>query len=226
MFVPDISEIASTFSHKSRAIILVSLLGGARTTSELAKAANIKPQTAIFHLNKLLDLNLIIKIKSGKYSYYKIDREDVANLIETLLNLSKEPKINSLKDSVRSESIKFARLCFNHIGGFLGTSFLEKLLTEEYLINANNLISFTTKGKSFFQSLFFNFEISNPTGKLCRDWSEKSYHLSGDLGYFFYKNLLDLNYIYQKPNSRELYLTELGINFFEKNFHLIYKSIK
>lgn len=221
MVSPDISEISATFAHKSRAIILVSLLGGARTTTELANAANIKPQTAVFHLNKLLKLNLIIKIKLGKYSYYKIEREEVAKLIEMLLNLSKEPKINSLKDSVRSESIKFARLCFNHIAGLLATTLFEKLLDGKYLVLDNNLVLLTDKGEKIFRDLNFKFKSIRPKGELCRDWSEKSYHISGELGKFFYENFLELQYIYLESNTRELKLTNKGKESLKYYFNII-----
>ncbi|MGL5576083.1 MAG: ArsR/SmtB family transcription factor, partial [Sarcina sp.] len=88
MINPDISEIASIFADKSRSIMLIGLLGGARTTSELASLAKIKPQTATFHLNKMVALKFIEKIKYRKYSYYKLTNENVAKILELFMRLS------------------------------------------------------------------------------------------------------------------------------------------
>lgn len=222
MIYPDISEIATIFSNKSRSIILTSLLGGARTTTELSKAANIKPQTATFHLNKMVAINLIKKEKLGKYSYYKIENEEVANLIETLMNLSKEPTVKSLKESVRSDSIKFARLCFNHIGGKLGVSLLDKLLQLNfaYLIEKNVIL--TNLGLSSLNSMGLIIPKESSNGFLCKDWSEKNYHLSGPLGSSLYNNLYDLNLISLKENSREILLTIKGKNFLKNELNLTF----
>lgn len=43
---PRVDDIASLIADSSRSIMLMSLLGGQRTSGELAKAAGIKPQTA------------------------------------------------------------------------------------------------------------------------------------------------------------------------------------
>lgn len=222
MIYPDISEIAAIFSDKSRSIILTSLLGGARTTTELSKAANIKPQTATFHLNKMVAVNLIVKEKLGKYSYYKIENEEVANLIETLMNLSKEPIINSLKESVQSDSIKFARLCFNHIGGKLGVALLDKLLKLNfvYIIEKNVILS--NLGLSSLKTIGLIIPKESTTGFLCKDWSEKSYHLSGPLASSLYKNLYNLNLILLKENSREISLTTKGSNFLRDKLNLTF----
>ena len=143
LITPDISEVAAIFSDKSRAIMLVELLGGARTTGELAKIANIKPQTATYHLNKMADNKLIIKNRFGRNSYYKIASEDVAKILEALLQLSKDPKIKSLKESIKSEQIRFARLCYDHIAGKLGVILFNKLIELNYAKVIGNSVFLT-----------------------------------------------------------------------------------
>ncbi|MGL4874714.1 MAG: helix-turn-helix domain-containing protein [Clostridium sp.] len=220
MITPDISTIASIFSDKSRAIMLVELLGGARTTGELAKASKIKPQTATYHLNKMVELNIIKNNKYGKNSYYKIENEEIAKVLEMLMQLSKEPKISSLKESVQSEQIRFARLCYDHIAGRLGVKIFEKLIDDEYIEVKGNSIFITDKGRLNLKKMGFTIEGKKYSGELCRDWSEKSNHISGELGTMIYVNLLKLGLIEKDKETRKLFITNKGREFFREEFNL------
>ncbi|MGL5647985.1 MAG: ArsR/SmtB family transcription factor [Clostridium sp.] len=216
MITPDISNIASIFSDKSRAIMLVELLGGARTTGELAKVAGIKPQTATYHLNKMVGLNIIKNNKYGKNSYYKIESEDIAKILELLMQLSKEPKITSLKESVRSKQIRFARLCYDHIAGKLGVEIFNKLIKNEYVEVLGTSVFLTDEGKDRFKEIGFEVGEEKYIGELCRDWSEKSNHIAGEIGVMIYSNLLNLGLIEKDKESRKLFLTNEGKEFLKE----------
>ncbi|MGL4850254.1 MAG: ArsR/SmtB family transcription factor [Clostridium sp.] len=220
MITPDISTIASIFSDKSRAIMLVELLGGARTTGELAKASKIKPQTATYHLSKMVKLNIIKNNKYGKNSYYKIENEEIAKVLEMLMQLSKEPKISSLKESVQSEQIRFARLCYDHIAGRLGVRIFDKLIDEEYIEIKGKSIFITDKGKLKFKKVGFTIEDKKYSGELCRDWSERSNHISGEIGSMIYSNLLKFDLIEKDKETRKLFLTNKGREFLKEEFDL------
>jgi DNA-binding transcriptional ArsR family regulator len=57
---PDIASIAGLMGEPARAAILVALVGGrALPAGELAIIGNVAPQTASFHLRKLMDAALI-----------------------------------------------------------------------------------------------------------------------------------------------------------------------
>lgn len=219
MIDPDISKIAAIFHDKSRSRMLVTLLGGARTTTYLAKSANITIQTASYHLNKMASLNFIEKVRLGKYSYYKISNEDVVKLIELLMKMSDDPKITSLKESVRSDALKFARICFDHMAGKLAVTILDKFISLKFLKLYGESVVLTPLGYETLNKLNISLPL-DCSGSLCNDWSEKSIHVSGELGRLLLKNFFDLKYVYENSESRELKLTANGKSFLSKNFNI------
>lgn len=94
---PNIAEIVSLMAESSRAAILTSLMDGRfHTAGELADMAAITPQTASFHLAKLVEGGLIIVEKHGRFRYYQLANQEIANILETLLSVAPTPKVNSL----------------------------------------------------------------------------------------------------------------------------------
>lgn len=77
---PNMAEIAALLGETSRATILASMMDGRfHTASELAYMAAIKPQTASFHLAKLVEGKLIKVEKQGRHRYFQL-------VVRTLLN--------------------------------------------------------------------------------------------------------------------------------------------
>lgn len=97
---PNISALTSLLSEKSRATILAGLMDGKfHTASELAYMAGIKPQTASFHLAKLVENNIVISENNGRFRYFQLANQEVANTLEILMAISPPPEIRSLKQS-------------------------------------------------------------------------------------------------------------------------------
>ncbi|MDO4536520.1 MAG: helix-turn-helix domain-containing protein, partial [Clostridium perfringens] len=119
----------------------------------LAKSANIKPQTATSHLNKMLDGNLIIKDIYGKYHYYKLASKEIANFLETMLCLCEEDEITSLKQSMQSQELKNARLCYDHVAGKLGILIRNRLLQKRYIVKRENKFILTSRGITFLKNI-------------------------------------------------------------------------
>lgn len=192
----------------------MSLLGGQRTAGELAKTAGIKPQTATFHLSKMVSAGIIEKYAYGKYRYFKLANEDIAKLLELLMKLSKSPKINSLKQSIHSKVLRNARLCYDHIAGKLGVELKEALLKYKYIELENDTFYITELGyKKFIELGIIKNRVENIrslNGAKCYDWSEKDYHIAGKLGYTIAAGLIELCWIKKSPISRELEITEVG----------------
>ncbi|MCH5138502.1 helix-turn-helix transcriptional regulator, partial [Clostridiaceae bacterium UIB06] len=211
---PMINDIASLIAEPSRCIMLMSLLGGQRTAGELAKTAGIKPQTATFHLSKMVSAGIIEKYAYGRYRYFKLFNEDIAKLLELLMKLSKSPKISSLNQSIHSQALRNARLCYDHIAGKLGVKLTEALLKSNYIELENDIFYITELGyKKFIElGIIKNRlkDIKSLNGAKCYDWSEKEYHIAGKLGYIIATGLIELCWIKKSLISRELEITEVG----------------
>lgn len=222
----EMTKIGSVLSDKSRVTILLTLLGGPRTAGELAKSANIKPQTATSHLNKMLDCNLITKSIYGKYHYYKLASKEIASFLETMLSLCKEDEITSLKQSMQSQELKNARLCYDHVAGKLGILIRNFLLEKTYIVKRENKFILTSKGISFLKDININTFKNLPYDKIkedfqgyeCFDWSEDTYHIGGNLGKVICDNLFSLGWVVRHKLGRELKVTPLGSIQLIKNF--------
>ncbi|MBW9154398.1 helix-turn-helix transcriptional regulator [Clostridium estertheticum] len=221
---PMVNDIASLIADPSRCIMLMSLLGGQRTAGELAKTACIKPQTATYHLSKMVSAGLIEKTIYGRYRYFKLANEDIAKLLELLMKLSKSPIIKSLNQSIHSKSLRKARLCYDHLAGKLGIKLTEALLKTSYVKLENDIFYITELGINKLVELEIIKQdmenIKDQSGIKCYDWSEKSYHIAGKLGYTLANGLIKLGWFKKSLTSRELKITEIGKVNLYKNFNI------
>lgn len=211
---PMVNDIASLIADSSRCLMLMSLLGGQRTAGELAKTACIKPQTATYHLSKMVSAGLIEKTIYGRYRYFKLANGDIAKLLELLMKLSKSPKIKSLNQSIHSKSLRKARICYDHLAGKLGIKITHAFLKASYVKLENDIFYITDLGINKLVELEIikqgKKNIKNQSGIRCYDWSEKSYHIAGKLGYTIANGLIKLGWIEKSLISRELKITEIG----------------
>ena len=82
----ELADFFSAFSDSTRLKILVNLLEGEKTVTEICNLTGIS-QSAISHqLTKLRIMKLVKGTKSGKFTYYTLDDEH----IEMIINFSLE----------------------------------------------------------------------------------------------------------------------------------------
>ena len=222
---PNIAEIASLLGQTSRATMLASMMDGRfHTASELAYMAAIKPQTASFHLAKLVDGKLIKVEKQGRHRYFQLAGEDIAQLLESFLAMSPPPEVRSLKQSSQMKILQDARTCYDHLAGKLGVQLTESLLNKGYLELDQKQFVITAEGAQFFTD--FGLDLDELTRKrrsfshACLDWSERRYHLGGALGHGLLTQLLNLEWIMRVPSIRAIKITEKGRAGFKEVFNL------
>lgn len=105
----NITQTAQLIGDATRMSILMDLSGmHALTASELAKSANVSPQTASSHLKKLIEGNLIIVRRQGRFRYYQLSNEEVAKAIESIANVSGPLVSNSLNDFTKKKKLELA----------------------------------------------------------------------------------------------------------------------
>ena len=225
-FEYDISKIAKILGDINRATMLIALMQGkALTAGELALYANISPQTASNHLQKLLHAKLISCNTSGRHRYYRLTSSKVATAIESLGVLSTEIKTPLERHKHLTDDICFARTCYDHLAGKLSIFIVNALHKQNILQNNNQYFSVTAKGKRFFQQL--NIDVDDlkrqrrQFAKCCLDWTEREYHIAGSLGaallnYFLTQRLI----IYATHKPRVVVLTTAGKLWLANNLHL------
>ncbi|MDM5233956.1 ArsR/SmtB family transcription factor [Lysinibacillus pakistanensis] len=222
---PNIAEIASLLGETSRATMLASMMDGRfHTASELAYMAAIKPQTASFHLAKLVDGKLVKVEKQGRHRYFRLAGEDIAQLLESFLAMSPPPEVRSLKQSSQMKVLQDARTCYDHLAGKLGVQLTESLLNASYLELDQKQFVITTEGEKFFADFGLDLDefkkMRRSFSHACLDWSERRYHLGGALGHGLLTHFLNLEWITRVPSIRAIKVTEKGRTGFKEVFNM------
>jgi DNA-binding transcriptional ArsR family regulator len=79
--------------------MLAALLDGrALTAIELAYAARITPQTASFHLAKLIEAGLLTTTKNGRHRYFRLASPKVFEMLDSIMTvaIANKPKFRPL----------------------------------------------------------------------------------------------------------------------------------
>ncbi|ODP28314.1 putative HTH-type transcriptional regulator YdfF [Paenibacillus nuruki] len=222
---PNIAEVASLLAEPSRATILTSLMDGRfHTASELALMTGITPQTASFHLSKLIEGRLINFEKHGRHRYYELANQDIASILESFLTLSSPPEVRSLRQSSQVQSLREARTCYDHLAGKLGVDLTDAMLANQYITTGETEFIVTAKGEVFFAhfglDLYMLKRKRRAFSHACLDWSERRHHLAGALGQGLMHQLFDLGWIVRVPSIRAVQVTEQGAQGFKNVFDL------
>ena len=81
--LPNITKIAVALSNHSKMLVLDSLMDKrGHTLLEIAREANIQPQTASYHLQNFINNGWVKMEKSGRFHCFFLVSDQVAALIE------------------------------------------------------------------------------------------------------------------------------------------------
>ncbi|WLD94699.1 helix-turn-helix transcriptional regulator [Alkalihalobacillus sp. AL-G] len=212
---PDLTKIVSLLNDASRAAILDLLMDGKpHPASELALFAKIKPQTASFHLNKMLEIGIVSVERHGRHRYYKLTNNDVACLIESLYSVSPQSKPNSFNEARERKQIEYARTCYDHLAGFVGVQVTDALSKKGYIEKMELDFIVTQTGENFFENLDIDIDFHESKrrsfARCCLDWSERQHHLAGSLGNALLESMFDRNWIKRIPKTRAIEVTSTG----------------
>src|SRR5271170_3390283 len=184
---PNIARIAALLGDAARADALTALLADrALTASELASIAGVTKQTMSAHLSKLLGASLIAVDQQGRHRYFRLDDEDVAGLLESLMGVAFRTGAVRLLSSPREPALRKARVCYDHLAGELGVLAYESLLRNDLLEMSRKGLRLSTSGTEWFRSAGVDPDSAACRRRTfcrpCMDWSERRYHLAGSLG--------------------------------------------
>lgn len=228
--LPNITMIASALTNVTKLTILDSLMDArGHTLLELAKSANVTPQTASYHLKKFIELNWVRAEKSGRFHYFFLEDEQVAKLIEVFSPVSFEEPTVSMKQAIETDHIRHFRSCYDHMAGYVGQEITSSLITHNFLFENEHKLELTESGK-----MFFEHQLSIDIGQLqkqkrqfitsCLDWSERKHHLGGALGHSLYLFFQNQHFILPDKNfKRALSLTPNGTTFLKETFGIFLK---
>jgi len=196
--------------------------GRALTASELALAAQIRPQTASTHLAKLTEAGLLSVVRSGRHRHFRLASPTVVDMIDRIVAvaLAKRPRYRPLSRQARALSA--ARICYDHLAGRLSVDLTDSFVARKYVVLDDEAAEITTAGARFFTA----FRIELPTlrstrrhsCRLCLDWTERRPHIAGALGAALTKRYFDLGWMERMRRSHAVIVTRLGRRGFQETF--------
>lgn len=232
---PDIAFIAALMGDAARSRMLIALMGGqALTATELALEADITAQTASSHLSKLVEGNLLRVRKQGRHKYFQLQSRQVAELLESLLNVSAAIASPKAILGPADHGLRRARVCYDHLAGEMGVALYDSLSRQQLLAQEGDDIKLTDTGRAFFASRGVapgllgtphdgpeaprQSHSRRPVCKSCLDWSERRSHLAGALGQWILKDILARGWAKKALDTRALHFSAPGLTAFRKGY--------
>jgi len=206
--------------------MLMELMSGrALPAGVLASAANVTPQTASEHLQRLTENGFVNVHRQGRHRYYSLAAPEVADAIESMLALTvvarEDARGNLAVPSLGT--LAHARTCYAHLAGWLGVMIADALQHKHYLVPcAGRRFALTEAGRDWFEELGVALPARAELNlaRQCLDWTERRPHLAGKLGVAMYKRFLALRWIEPARTSRVLRVTLKGRQAFSRHLHI------
>lgn len=226
-----------------RAKILLALGDGrALPASVLADEAGVGASTASAHLSKLVEGGLLRVERHGRHRYFRIAGPAVGELIEALARVSPPAPVRSLRQGSTAQAVRFARTCYDHVAGMLGTQLMQALLERELLTGGDGVFDPSSADEDRPASFGFDLDYRlTPSGvreltafgidfdslpsrrpliRYCVDWSEQRHHLAGSLGAALADRMIELGWVRKAQRSRALHISEDGFEGLHEHFGL------
>src|SRR5205814_1616549 len=127
--------------------------GQALTATELAGLAGVTKQTVSAHLAKLLDARLVAVESQGRHRYFRLDNQDVAQLLESLMGVAYRTGAVRLRASPREPALRKARVCYDHLAGELGVLVFDGLEQRRFLRAGGDGLQLSGSGRRFFEDI-------------------------------------------------------------------------
>ena len=220
---PQLAELAGLIADPGRARILSRLMDGrAQTASELALLAGVTPQTASWHLSRLVQRALLKVERRGPRRLYRLATPLVAQMLEGMMTVAVTGPQASRPLARIDDQMRRARTCYDHLAGELGVAVTDALRERGYLVLDQDAGELTGAGLAFLGGL--GLDLRSPVRRrraLCRpclDWSERLPHLAGRAGASIADLAFQRDWIRRRPQGRSVEITAAGLAAFKNLF--------
>jgi len=211
----DVAAAAALLAEPARAALVVALTEHeALPASALAAHAGIAPSTASEHLRRLVDGRFIVARSNGRHRYFSLADPAVAEAVEALAIVAPQPPVRSLREATRSELIREARTCYDHLAGRLGVALAAALERREVVVRRNGGYELARGAEALCAELEIDLaELEaqrRPVVRGCLDWSERELHVAGALGAALTSRFFELGWIRRRKGGRAVEVVDKG----------------
>lgn len=192
-----VSEIGSLIGDPARCAMLMALMDGrALTATELAAAAGVAPPTASAHLAQLTNAGLLEVLRQGRHRYHRIASPEVARLMEGVMAVAAQaPASRRISTGPRDQRLRRLRTCYDHLAGSVAVAIAEALVGAGHLELHAEGGRITASGARLLEALPVELGAGPRFVRPCLDWSERRFHLGGELGAALQRALVSKGWI-------------------------------
>lgn len=211
------SRIAEALGDPVREAMVSALADGkALPAGELAAVAGISPQSASAHLQKLVDARVLSVWAQGRFRYYRIRNDDVAALIERLVDLATRNSVRQPR-AMPAAQLQQSRTCYHHLAGQLGVLLSNALIRRRLVAIDGRIGRVTEQGLAWCRAEQIDFDPKRlPHLRLCNDWTERVPHFAGPFANAILARLVETRGVAAHRIPRALRITEKGRAFFDR----------
>lgn len=211
----DLAAVASLIADRNRAGILITLLSGRpQSGSALAEATGISRSLASAHLKKLVAGGLVRAERDGRQRLYSLAGQPVADALETLMAFARPVPVRSLSGSTRMRTLRWARMCYDHLAGVVGVGVTEALLERSAVRLVDGSFVVGPGGDGLFGSLGIDVDgLRRQRRQLlrpCMDWTERRHHLAGGVGAAVAAEFSSRGWLRHREGTRIVVVTPAG----------------
>ena len=217
-----LSAAAALIADPARAAMLVELLGGrALTAGELARAANVSPQSASQHLGKLVDGGMLVAQPEGRHRYYRMAGPEVGFALEALGVIATTRPSGPVPRTPHDEALCCARTCYDHLAGRIAVELTAALERTGILIPAASRdYNLGPDAPAWLASLDIDIDSlrrgRRSLARRCLDWTERRPHVGGALGARLLATFIERAWVQRKRDTRAVRITDRGIHALEE----------
>jgi hypothetical protein len=122
--------------------------------------------------------------------------------------------VRTLREATRSELIREARTCYDHLAGRLGIALARGLERKGVLASQDGAFIIGPRAKPRLAALDIDLEEiagqRRPLVRGCLDWSERELHVAGALGAAIATRLFELGWIARREANPSVAVTTAG----------------
>jgi len=205
----DVAAAAALLAEPARAALVVALTEDeALPASELAARAGVAPSTASEHLRRLVAGGFLVSRKNGRHRYFSLADPAVADAIEALAIVAPQPPVRSLREATKSELIRAARTCYDHLAGRLGVDLAAAMERQRVVVRRNGDYALGPEAQRHCEALGIDLaELEahrRPVVRGCLDWSERELHVAGGLGAAVANRFFEFGWIRRREGNRSV----------------------
>lgn len=216
----NFAPAARLLASSARAAVVDALLEGqALPAGELAALAGVGAPTISEHLSELVGGGLITVTTAGRHRYYQLAGPEVAEALEALARICPAAPVRSLRQSAAADSMRMARLCYDHLAGAVGVALLDSMLDSGWLVTAAELpqghdLEVTPLGRDSLAAVGVDITQCRRSRRVfartCLDWTQRRMHLAGAVGAGLAAAALQRDWLRRARSGRGLTVTGTG----------------